>query len=255
MKGLKTLIATTCGALAILTASAVPARAALSFYFTDSNTNGNGNGTISYTASNPYVFSGTSGSYDSATDTTHVTLPANDSVAINPASASLTTGGLSMQTVDISTGGASTFVLYLSENGYTAPTGQQVSLTATVNLATSDAGDTAQLTGYEADGSALFATSSNTVSTATVTSDGTKTFNQTLTATGGPFTFGAPYSLYEVLTITFASAGKATLNVYGALNAFGPTATPEPGSMVLMGTVFCVLGLFLRRRMQGKLLA
>jgi hypothetical protein len=61
-------------------------------------------------------------------------------------------------------------------------------------------------------------------------------------------TFTSPFSLTEVATIAFQSAGSWELGFNGDLSA----ATPEPASMVLFGTVLAVFTIMCRRRLVAQ---
>jgi hypothetical protein len=82
------------------------------------------------------------------------------------------------------------------------------------------------------------------VSSPTVTSTGEVTTNGG--SSSGAFTSVNPFSLTEVLTVTFTSAGKFSFDASANFNL--PTAVPEPASVTLALTSLPAIGLFLARR-------
>jgi hypothetical protein len=262
MMRLKALI-TTCGALAMF-AGATPARAALQFAFSDGSVN---SATASVNSGSTYTY--TVGSGANA-----------DSISITPTQ-NLANGSLSTYSLDINSGQATSFFLYLWGTGYSSPTGPgtlSAQLTgvewtqgaaggsALVTLAgyySDNAGNTGSASNFVTESGANCGVGMGTCAGANVTTSpvtvggpnsGSSSSGSSLSASSGPITYNNPFSLLEVIRIDFTQNGDLHLDFTGTLNSLG-AATPEPASIVLMGTVFCCLVLFLRKRMGAQLLA
>ena len=65
---------------------------------------------------------------------------------------------------------------------------------------------------------------------------------------------GACYPAFEIDNLQFTLTTSATASVYGPNFALSPSATPEPSSMLLLGTAIAGLALLLRRKFprQGR---
>lgn len=166
----------------------------------------------------------------------------SNGVYVSSAAAMATSGpfpaALQFNSIDIATNGPATVTFTVSADGFTqavgtAAIGEQLAATTLPDASV-------QLTGYE--GSSLFDTT-NAGPTIGLTSPDAAG----VTAASAMFPFTTPFSLTEVITLTFTGAGIGQLNFGGTL-----TPTPEPASMTLFAGVLIGAGLLFRKRFQPR---
>jgi hypothetical protein len=144
-----------------------------------------------------------------------------------------------LASLDVTSAGRNTWLqIMLSNTDFTTQTGlegllQQVSYT--------NASDNATVTarGFESNTNNNFALD-NSINLVALQHPATGQIS-----TGGPFNFTSPYSLTEVLTLTFgsnATAGNSS-EITGNLSV-----VPEPGSVALLGGALLAVGTVFRRR-------
>lgn len=155
--------------------------------------------------------------------------------------------------VDISTTGAGTLTLWLAAQGFTAPTTppnitDATSLTViptsglgtvTLESCVDQSDGTAPPTGTFCSAPAL------TVTNPTINYSGDT--SQSNNDSGVITSLAATFSLSEVITITFTEASEIEVQTRQVL-----TAVPEPGSIVLLGTVLVGLGTLIRKRVASQ---
>ena len=156
--------------------------------------------------------------------------------------------GLDLSTISITSSAPGTVTLYLTENNQTSPVGLGI-LSAAVTGQFISGGGTVALTAYGNDTNALYG---NGLGGGTVPPIGGLTNVATPTVgLGAPpgatqFFATSPYTLTEILTINFTTAGTAALSS----DSRALFATPEPGTIAMALTALPLLGLgaWARRR-------
>ncbi len=154
--------------------------------------------------------------------------------------------GMFLDALSFKTVGSGTATLIFSQNGLTSPIGTGL-MTESLKLE-SESGVTGSATAsYQ-----TFGDSANTLYTTvpvtggTVAGTGVATF--TSTSASGSFTSASPYSLTEVLQISFSGAFLLTVST-DSLTQF-TVSVPEPTSIALALAGLPVLGLLWRRQSQ-----
>jgi hypothetical protein len=160
---------------------------------------------------------------------------------------------MDLSTVTVSSTAAGTVELVFSMNGVTTPVGAGTiseSITGQVVQATGSIGITYQTKGDNTN-TLYDSTLPSAPFQASLTTTATPTGINPPTAASGAFTATNPYSLTEVLTLTFNTAGTATLSLSSDSKA-SFTAVPEPTTTALAFTGLPVLGLLWARRRRQR---
>jgi len=145
---------------------------------------------------------------------------------------------MDLGTATLSSTGAGTVTLVFSQNGITAPVGvgtifetltaHVIGTSGSVGVTYSTLGDNSNTLFGQLPSPNIPGTAGQASLTTTVTPGGT-----TQSATGA-FTATSPYSLTEVLVLTFSAAGTVSLSLSSDTSA-GFTAVPEPSTMAIAG--------------------
>jgi len=184
----------------------------------------------------------------------------NTSLAFNLATGQFTSQGnafgeitlgnptfMDMSTVSISSNGAGTATLVFSQNNLTSPVGAGTIFESITAQFLGGATGTFAYTTYGSQANTLY-TTVPVVAPPTVTSTGT--VNTSGGTSTGAFTSVNPFSLTQVLTINFTSAGRVSFS--SDSSAQFTTATPEPSTIALAVTGVPALGLFWLRRRRAR---
>jgi hypothetical protein len=234
MNSTRTLLVTTLLAIGAIAVAPEAARADFQLSWNQSNTvvadsPGNGNMSINASANGFTVLGGAVGS--------------------NSGAFAAGTTGMDFSTISISSNGAGTLILYLSQNGLTAPLGQGV-LSETLTGQFFAGGGSVSLQSYANDTGLLYGSATGQAGTSPLISPPN---NVTTGAVGlggttsTTFLASSPYSMTEVLTITFSGSGTATLSSDGDTTF----ALPAPAGLVLLASgspALCLVYYLLRRR-------
>jgi hypothetical protein len=156
--------------------------------------------------------------------------------------------GLDLSTISVTSSGPGTLTLYLTENSQTSPVGFGI-LTASVTGQFLAGSGSVSLVAYGNDTNALYGNGlagGITPPIGAPTNVATPAAGLNAPATGVTFDSISPYSLTEILTINFASAGVVSLSS----DSRALFSTPEPGTIAMALTALPLLGLgaWARRR-------
>lgn len=143
---------------------------------------------------------------------------------------------LALNSLNVTSSKANTsLMIEISDTGFTGPTGLQ-SLSEQLSMTSLTGGIITSVTGYESNTNADFAT---TNPTATVSLSAPASG---VTGSGGPYLLAAPFSLTEIVNISFASA-----NAQAQITA-NLSTVPEPASAALLGGILLATCTALRRK-------
>jgi PEP-CTERM motif len=158
-----------------------------------------------------------------------------------------TPASMDLSTITLSSNGAGTATIIFSENNISSPTGLgTISETISGHFLFGGSGSISYTT-YGSNNNTLYnslpltpAPGGNSGAVTTLTNNGS--------SSSGSFNASAPYSLTEVLTITFNGTGTVQLSSDSSAQ-FTANAVPEPSSMAIAGLgALGMIGYGLRRR-------
>lgn len=232
-------------ALLATTFAAIPSQAALSLQVSEAGGNSVTLGDNGFVSLFPLVAdtNPTTGIIQTSISTSNGIFSNLETANITAAGSPVTApGSLALNDFEVQAGKAGTITLALTNTQQTSPTGaaylnQQFSLTSL----TGDA--TVSLQSYEYNGNSPFNESGLSTPALTLSSVG-GTANSSLV---GNFT--QPFTVTEVATIIFKTAGSLSVNFTGDLSS---SPVPEPTSMMLFGTVLAGVCFVMRKRLQAN---
>lgn len=148
-------------------------------------------------------------------------------------------GELSSSAFTVSAAGGGTLIIALTDTNFNNPGAGSYTLKSQMSLTSLTGLTSYKAFGAESNTNGEFAlTNQTTTGTLTTAATGTMTF-------GGPFAITTPYSLTEVMTVTFGSGG-GNANFTSDLSLLAP----EPASVALLGAALLFVCGGLRRKLR-----